>query len=104
MSTNLNLGDIEREYSQMGLRRTFYRWNELSRERRQITRDHSQQRLPWVSFKPPGTRQGSAKIAQGAYDKDIRARARHYAAMKSPSITTFHHEPQGETYYGLCQM
>lgn len=100
MSTNLNLANIEREYSQMGLRRTFYRWNELSRERKQITRDHSQQRLPWVSFKPPGTRQGWAKIAQGAYDKDIRARARHYAAMKSPVITTFHHEPQGETYYG----
>lgn len=86
---------MKRAGGDLGAHRTFYQWNDLLRERKNIQRDHDANRLPWISFKPPVRELGIwKKIARGAYDADIRARARHYAQFSKPVIVTFNHEPQ----------
>jgi hypothetical protein len=79
----------------IGLHRTFYNWGDAG-EDRTIRADHASGRLPWVSFKPPGGTGTWAGIASGAYDNDIRARARRYAGYSKPVISTFHHEPTND--------
>lgn len=78
----------------IGVRRTFYQWDLANRELQTIAADHAANRLPWVSFKPPGGSWRSWEaIGNGHYDEDIRARARAYAEFSQPIIVTFHHEP-----------
>lgn len=83
-----------------GVRRKFYEWSDANAEETQIAGDHAARRLPWVSFKPPVTGgtvpQRWDAITSGAYDADIRARARRYAARAAPVIVTFHHEPSND--------
>lgn len=86
--------DAHRQVGRVGLRRTFYKWDDGKRESRNISSDHKADRLPWVSFKPPGSPSWSWKaIANGNYDNHIRARARRYANHSGPIIVTFNHEP-----------
>jgi len=83
-----------------GVRRSYFDWGESSAEANQIAADHAAHRLPWISFKPPDTGgtvpQRWDAVASGAYDADIRARARRYAALPAPVIVTFHHEPSND--------
>lgn len=81
----------------VGLYRTYYRWSWSEGERRRIQNDYANNRISWVSFKPPG--QGRSvwrAIASGRYDADIRRRARGYASLSGPVIVTFNHEPQND--------
>ncbi|MFV0458921.1 MAG: hypothetical protein ACK5MT_09175 [Actinomycetales bacterium] len=88
-------GSMRRAGGAFGANRTFYKWSEFNREARNIRADHNANRLPWVSFKPPTRVLGIWKrIASGAFDADIRARARHYAQFAKPVMVTFNHEPQ----------
>ena len=77
--------------------RTYYQWDDGSREDRNIKADHAAGRMPWISFKPQSTRSGGwAAIASGKHDADIRARARRYANLSKPVIVTFNHEPHND--------
>lgn len=81
----------------VGMRRTYYRWGDIDREMKQIAKDHAARRLPWVSFKPPGTAKATwSEIAAGEHDAAIRKRARAYAKIRKPVIVTFHHEPHND--------
>ncbi|MGB5935507.1 MAG: hypothetical protein WBG76_06545 [Ornithinimicrobium sp.] len=81
----------------VGLYRTYYRWSWSEGERRRIASDHAADRIPWVSFKPPGEGRSTWRaIASGRYDAEIRRRARGYASVKKPVIVTFNHEPQND--------
>jgi hypothetical protein len=79
----------------VGLRRTYYTWADKG-EDKAIRSDHAAGRLPWISFKPPGSTSGWAAIASGAYDADIKAMAQRYAGYAKPLIATFHHEPTND--------
>jgi hypothetical protein len=83
-----------------GVRRSYFDWGQSSAEAAQIASDHAAHRLPWISFKPPDTGgtvpQRWDAVSSGAYDADIRARARRYAALSAPVIVTFHHEPSND--------
>ncbi len=85
-----------------GVHRTFYQWTGGAGEDKAIANDHANGRLPWVSFKPPSGAASWAPIASGAYDADIRARARRYAAFNKPIIVTFHHEPTDDSPDGAA--
>lgn len=86
--------DITSRTGPVGLRRTFYRWSDATREARNIAADHAAGRMPWVSFKPPGDPAIYWKrIGDGLYDADIRARAQRYSRLTKPVVVTFNHEP-----------
>jgi hypothetical protein len=93
-------GSIQQAISRtgpVGLARTYYKWNDGSREDKNIRADHAAGRLPWISFKPASTgRGGWAAIASGRYDSELRARARRYAKFSKPIIVTFNHEPHND--------
>lgn len=78
----------------VGLRRSFGGWSNDAGQLRTIAEDHAAGRLPWVSFKAPvNGASGWRQLAAGAWDAELRARARRYAALKAPVVLTFHHEP-----------
>ncbi|MFZ2501363.1 MAG: twin-arginine translocation signal domain-containing protein [Nocardioides sp.] len=86
--------EITAKTGPVGLRRTFHKWGGGTGEDSAIRADHAANRLPWISFKPPGSPDVTWKqIGDGLYDADIRARARRYAAFTKPVVVTFNHEP-----------
>ncbi len=84
----------------VALRRSYFKWTNPQAEDERISEDHRAGRLPWISFKPPDHSDAWAAIADGAYDSDIRARARRYSALTAPVIVTFHHEPHNDGRFG----
>lgn len=85
----------------VGLRRLFKKWDQVDSEIRDIRADHAANRIPWISFKPPGSTPGSWQaIARGQYDSVIRARARAYATLSKPVVVTFNHEPHTDNGSG----
>ncbi len=86
--------DIESRTGKVGLRRTFHKWDGITRELKLIKADHAANRMPWTSFKPPGNPGTTWKqIGDGLHDAAIRSRARSYATLTKPVIVTFNHEP-----------
>lgn len=83
----------------IGVHRSFYDWWS-SGEDNTIKADHQANRLPWVSFKPPGGASGWQGVANGQQDAAIKARARRYASYAQPVISTFHHEPTNDSDNG----
>lgn len=80
-------------YMPHGARRSFRapaQWDNDSLEHDRVNDDHAAGRLPWVSFKPPGS---WADISAGVHDASIRTKAQRYAAYTRPVLATFHHEP-----------
>jgi len=94
LSTGESLDVTLRQTGPIGLYRSYYVWGDATREDRAIVADHAASRLPWISFKPPAS---WAAVASGAYDSDIRSRARRYAGYAKPVIATFNHEPQTDS-------
>jgi len=87
----------------VGAQRSFFRWSDASKEDATIKQDHAANRLPWVSYKPPqGPNFDWTLIGIGAFDSDIRARARRYASYSRPVISTFHHEPTDDGGLGAA--
>jgi len=97
VSTGGSLSTTLSRTGPVGLQRTYYKWDNATRETKNIRADHAAGRLPWISFKPPFTTAGGwAAVASGRYDADIRARARRYAGYAKPVIVTFNHEPHND--------
>lgn len=95
-------GDVSkttRHTGALGLCRSYHGWKELDSERKQISADHAAHRLPWTSFSPPVKAGGIWKaVASGRFDNDIKARARFYASLDGPVVSTFNHEPQNDAF------
>jgi len=92
-----DISTTEAKTGDLGLQRTYYRWDDAKRENANISKDHAAGRLPWISFKPPSDKPGGWRaLSSGKYDADLRARARRYAAFSKPVIVTFNHEPQND--------
>ena len=85
----------------IGLRRTFHTWSTKS-EDSTIRQDHAANRLPWVSYKPPGGASSWRAVADGRHDADIAERGRRYASYSKPVISTFHHEPTNDSGDGAA--
>jgi hypothetical protein len=77
----------------VAVNRTYYQWDDDSKEDKQIKRDHDLDILPWVSFKPPGS---LIEILAGQHDQAILAKGERYRSYGKPVITTFFHEPVGD--------
>jgi hypothetical protein len=98
VSSDGELSETTARTGPVGLQRTYHKWDDGSREDKNIRADHAAGRLPWISFKPRSISGGGwAAIAAGTYDADIRARARRYAQFSAPVIVTFNHEPQNDS-------
>ena len=82
----------------VGMRRTFHKWDGIANELKAAKADHAANRLPWTSFKPPGSPSTTWKqIGDGVHDSAIRSRARAYATLSKPVIVTFNHEPHTDS-------
>jgi hypothetical protein len=79
-----------------GAHRIFGSWNNATWQVPMAAADIAAGRMPWISFAPPAVSSPWAAVASCAYDADIRARARLYAGLKGPVISTFHHEPEND--------
>ncbi|RJK97888.1 hypothetical protein [Vallicoccus soli] len=86
----------------VGTQRSFFGWDQVADEVRQIRTDHAAARLPWVSFKPPGGAAGWKALAAGTYDAQLRQRALAYAGTRKPVVVTFHHEPTNDSDDGAA--
>lgn len=92
-----DISTTEQITGRLGVQRTFFGWNEGEREDRVVKADHAAGRLPWISFKPASSAPGGwAAIARGDHDRELRQRARRYAAYKKCTLLTFHHEPTND--------
>ena len=96
MSYPGDIADAEALTGPVGVHRSYFQWDDLSREDEAIADDHANRRLPWVSFKPPSSETGWVRVAEGDVDHDLRERARHYALFAEPIVVTFHHEPSDD--------
>ena len=93
---------VEQRVGALGARRTFYTWTQVDREVQQARSDHAADRLPWLSFKPPGGAGTWKDIAAGRYDADLAKRATAYAGLALPLVVTFHHEPTNDSSDGAA--
>ncbi|MDQ3627440.1 MAG: hypothetical protein M3419_01180 [Actinomycetota bacterium] len=92
-----DLTSTEATLGRLGVHRSYFGFDDGRREDAQILADHAAGRLPWVSFKPPGTGPGAwGSVASGHADEALRARARRYAGYRLPSVVTFNHEPSND--------
>ena len=80
----------------LGAHRIFGDWKATTWQIPMAAADLAADRLPWISFRPPAVTRPWAAVASGAYDADIRARARAYAGLSGPVVSTFHHEPEND--------
>lgn len=95
MSTQGSLEDAIAQTGPIGTHRMYFPWlNNLTREAEKIQSQLDEGRLPWVSFFSPYIgRNCWAEVAAGKFDQDIRMRARMYAGLSGPVVSTYHHEP-----------
>jgi hypothetical protein len=75
----------------MGLRRTYFGWDNRMKMVSTAKADLAVGRLPWVSMKTPGW----AAMASGTYDAQIDELLRGLGALDGPVWLTVHHEPEG---------
>ncbi len=76
----------------MGLRRTYFGWDNRMKAVTMARNDLAAGRLPWVSFKTPGW----AAMASGAHDSQIDELLRALDSTGGPVWVTFHHEPEND--------
>ncbi len=79
--------------ARLGLRRTYWRSDQLGQAVRTAREDLAVGRLPWVSFKLTAS---WPEAADGAMDDWARELAREVAALPGPVWVAFHHEPEGD--------
>jgi len=81
-----------------GVHRQFMSWGNWNGMAKAIQADNKAGRLPWLSFKPPGSSAaGWQAIANGKYDSELRGLATMLKANSSkPVLVTFHHEPSND--------
>jgi hypothetical protein len=81
----------------LGLRRTFWRWDQRVGPMVDVVEDDlANDRLPWVSVKPPADPNGSwDDMGAGSYDDQIDEMLLALDASGGPVWLTVHHEPEG---------
>lgn len=84
---------LEQEVGRLGVRRTYYRHNQVTDAVRTARRDVAAGRLPWVSFKLPHS---WWRMARGQGNRWARLVARRLANVDGPVWVAFHHEPEGD--------
>jgi len=76
----------------MGLRRTYFGWDNRMKAVTTAKADLKVGRLPWVSFKTPGW----SAMASGAHDAQIDDLLRGLDGAGGPVWLTVHHEPEND--------
>lgn len=79
--------------TRLGVRRTFYRGDQVDYAVTTARADLAAGRLPWISFKLPLSWQD---MASGRGDAWARALAGRLADLPGPVWVAFHHEPEGD--------
>lgn len=77
----------------IGVRRTYYDWDQVDYAVRTAREDLRRRRLPWVSFKLPHS---WSEMASGRGDEWVRSTALELARLPGPVWVAFHHEPEGD--------
>jgi hypothetical protein len=92
--SNTNPAALEDKYGRrLGIRRTFYRADQVSSALTTARGDLAHGRLPWVSFKLPTS---WARVADGAADEWARGLTKRFGRLDGPVWLAFHHEPEGD--------
>ena len=92
--SNTNPAALEDKYGRrLGIRRTFFRADQLSYALSTARGDLAHGRLPWVSFKLPTS---WARVADGAADQWARRLTKRFGRLDGPVWLAFHHEPEGD--------
>ena len=78
---------------QLGLHRTYWNYGSVSSSIRQATADAKAGRIPWLSYKLPGS---WADAAAGKDDVQTRALAKQLADVPGEIWVAIHHEPEGD--------
>ena len=77
----------------VGLRRTYWRANQIAPSIAMIRNDRAAGRLPWPSWKFPGNWASVAAGTHDAWARDLRDRL---IALNIEVWVSFHHEPEGD--------
>jgi hypothetical protein len=88
---------LERSVGRLGVRRTYFRADQVDSAMRTARADLARGRLPWISFKLPLP---WWRMARGDGDAWARGVARRLARLDGPVWVAFHHEPE---YDGAVQ-
>ncbi len=92
--SNTDPSSLEKELGgRLGVRRTYYRADQVAGAVRTAREDLAKGRLPWVSFKFP---QGWSEMASGKGDAWAKDLAAQFAALDGPVWLAFHHEPEND--------
>lgn len=86
-------GPLEARTSRLGVRRTYFRADQLDYAVRVAQTDLAAGRLPWISFKFPLSWED---MAAGRGDQWVRTVATRLAQLDGPVWVAFHHEPEGD--------
>jgi len=91
---NANPAALEKRFGRrLGVRRSYFRADQLPWALDTARGDIAHGRLPWVSFKLPTSWE---RVANGAADKWVRGLADKFGRLNGPVWLAFHHEPEGE--------
>ena len=77
----------------LGLRRTYFRADQVDSAVRIATTDLAAGRLPWVSFKLPHS---WSDMTAGAGDAWVKSLSPRFGRLDGPVWLAFHHEPEGD--------
>lgn len=92
--SNTDPADIEqRTGAPLGVRRTYWRADQVASALRVARADVDSKRLPWLSFKLPG---GWQAMAEGRHDAWVQDLAARLDQVSGPVWVAFHHEPEGD--------
>ncbi|MFS3128110.1 hypothetical protein ACLM5J_06870 [Nocardioides sp. Bht2] len=90
--SNTEPSTVEAELGgRLGVRRTYYRADQVAGAVKTARADLAKGRLPWISFKFP---HDWKKMASGAGDNWARDIATQLSALNGPVWVAFHHEPE----------
>ncbi|QYJ04214.1 hypothetical protein KUV85_00605 [Nocardioides panacisoli] len=92
---NADPSRLERRVGRLGVRRTFFRHDQIGAAVRTARADAAAGRLPWVSFKFPHK---WWRMARGDGDAWARKVARSLKRVDGPVWVAFHHEPEGDGF------
>lgn len=84
---------LEQDVGRLGVRRTYFRPDQVRYAVRTARADIAAGRLPWVSFKLPHP---WWRMARGRGDRWARGVARQLGTVEGPVWVAFHHEPEGD--------
>ncbi len=83
----------EQRVGRLGTRRTYWRATQVDSAVATAAADLKAGRLPWISFKMPGS---WAAVADGRHDAWLKEIHTKLDALNGPVWIAFHHEPEGD--------